>query len=178
MRAFTIPHTDLTVSALSLGTGGMGTHVSHDDSFRILDRYVERGGNFLDTAHIYAAWVPGGGGASERTIGDWIRTRGARDAVAIGTKGGHPHLETMTISRLSPQEIVQDLDESLERLQIETIDLYWLHRDDPKRPVGELIETLTDAVTQKKIRYFGVSNWRLPACKRRWTMPLPEGLPE
>jgi aryl-alcohol dehydrogenase-like predicted oxidoreductase len=162
MRSLLIPNTDLTVSALCFGAGGLGTRTSRDDSFRMLDLFVERGGNFLDTAHIYAAWVPGGAGASERTIGDWLRSRGVRNEIVIGTKGGHPHLQSMEISRLSPQEIEQDLEESLERLQVETIDLYWLHRDDPKRAVSELVETLTRAVTRGKIRSFGFSNWTVP----------------
>jgi aryl-alcohol dehydrogenase-like predicted oxidoreductase len=159
MRTLTIPDTDLTVSALCFGAGGLGTRVSPDDSLRLLDEFVEQGGNFLDTAHIYAAWVPGGEGVSERTIGDWLRTRGTRKDIIIGTKGGHPHLHSMDVPRLSPSEIAQDLQESLERLQVDTIDLYWLHRDDTNRPVGELVETLTEAVRQNKIRYFGFSNW-------------------
>ena len=159
MRNLTIPKTDLTVSALCLGAGSLGTRVSPDDSLRLLDEYVEYGGNFLDTAHIYAVWVPGGEGVSERTIGKWLRTRGVQKEIIIGTKGGHPHLHSMEVPRLSPAEIAQDLQESLERLQVETIDLYWLHRDDPQRPVDELIETLALAVTQKQICYFGFSNW-------------------
>lgn len=159
MRLFTIPKTDLTVSALCLGCGGLGTRTSRDNSFRLLDLFVALGGNFLDTAHIYAAWVAGGEGVSERTIGAWLQQRGAREEILIGTKGGHPHLNSMAISRLSPAEIEQDLEESLERLQVQTIDLYWLHRDDPQRPVDEIVETLNHAVTQGKIRYFGCSNW-------------------
>jgi aryl-alcohol dehydrogenase-like predicted oxidoreductase len=177
MRSLTIPNTDLTVSALCFGAGGLGTRVSRDDSFRLLDMFVERGGNFLDTAHIYAAWVPGGEGISERTIGDWIRARGARKEVVIGTKGGHPHLQSMDISRLSPAEIAQDLQESLERLQVETIDLYWLHRDDPKRPVGEIVETLTNAVAQQKIRFFGFSNWTALRMQEAQEYAAAKGIP-
>ena len=159
MRTLTIPNTDLKVSALCLGAGGLGTRVSPKDSLRLLDEFVQQGGNFLDTAHIYAAWVPGGEGVSERVIGHWLRTRRIREDIIVGTKGGHPHLYSMDVPRLSPAEIAQDLQESLERLHVDTIDLYWLHRDDPNRPVAELIETLTEAVRQNKIRYFGFSNW-------------------
>lgn len=159
MRMLTIPSTNLTISALSLGAGGLGTRATADDSLRLLDAYVELGGNFLDSAHIYAAWVPGGEGASERTIGKWLQSRGNRSQIVIGTKGGHPHMNTMHIPRLSPEEIKQDLQESLERLQVNTIDVYWLHRDDPARSVGEIIETLNEAVVQGKIRCYGCSNW-------------------
>jgi aryl-alcohol dehydrogenase-like predicted oxidoreductase len=77
----------------------------------------------------------------------------------VATKGAHPELETMHISRLSRAEIEDDLNDSLKNLQVETIDLYWLHRDDPKQPVGEILETLNDQVKAGKIRYFGCSNW-------------------
>lgn len=159
MRQMTIPRTHLMVSTLCLGAGGLGTRTTEDDSFRLLDAYVGLGGNFLDSAHIYAAWVQGGEGASERTIGKWLQSQAVRAQIVIGTKGGHPHLNTMHVSRLSPAEIMQDLQESLERLQVDTIDLYYLHRDDPAVPVGEMVETLEEAVRQGKIRYYGVSNW-------------------
>ena len=159
MQMLIIPNTNLTTSALSLGGVGLGTRTSTEDSMRLLDAYVELGGNFLDSAHIYAAWVPGGEGTSERTIGKWLQTRGNRSEIVIGTKGGHPHMNTMHIPRLSPEEIKQDLQESLERLQVDTIDVYWLHRDDPDRPVGEMLETLNEVVTQGKIRCYGCSNW-------------------
>ena len=67
----------------------------------------------------------------------------------------------MHIPRISPQDIITDIDESLHCLQTETIDLYWLHRDDPKQPVAAILETLNNQVTKGKIRYFGCSNWRV-----------------
>jgi aryl-alcohol dehydrogenase-like predicted oxidoreductase len=162
MRAVKIPTTEIAVSILALGAGPFGTRTSREDSFRILDAYLEAGGNFLDTAHIYAAWVPGGGGVSERTIGEWLRANNTRDRVVIGTKGGHFHLNTPHQARLAPEQIEQDLAESLERLGVETVDLYWLHRDDPQRPVGEMIDTLNRAIAQGKIGCYGLSNWSVP----------------
>jgi len=159
MRLLTIPNTNLTVSALSLGAGPLGTRTPRDQAYEMLDHYFDQGGNFLDTAHIYAAWVANGWGESERTVGEWIRSRKARAKAVIGTKGGHPHLNSMLTSRLSSAEIDQDLTESLERLQIDEIDLYWMHRDDPRRPVGDILSTLETAVTRGKIRYYGCSNW-------------------
>jgi aryl-alcohol dehydrogenase-like predicted oxidoreductase len=88
-----------------------------------------------------------------------MRARGNRQSVILGTKGGHPHLETMHIPRLSPTDIASDLEDSLRNLGTDHVDLYWLHRDDPQRPVGEIIETLNQHVAQGKIRYFGCSNW-------------------
>jgi aryl-alcohol dehydrogenase-like predicted oxidoreductase len=177
MRSLVIPGTDLTVSALCFGAGGLGTRVSEDDSFRLLDLFLERGGNFLDTAHIYAAWVPGGGGVSERTIGAWVRERGVRDRVVIGTKGGHPHLESMHVSRLSPAEIRQDLEESLERLQVDRVDFYWLHRDDPARPVGEMVDTLAVLAGEGRLRAYGVSNWSPARTREAVDYAAARGLP-
>lgn len=153
-------NTDLKPSAICLGTGQLGSTVDKKTSFELLDAFVDMGGNFIDTAHVYADWIPGEKSASEKTIGRWLKERGIRDKVIIGTKGAHPELSTMHIQRLSRDEIVKDLNESLEYLQTDYIDLYWLHRDDPKRPVADILETLNDQVLAGKIRYFGCSNWR------------------
>jgi len=147
------------VSELCLGTGGFGTAVSQDAAWAIMDRYAEAGGNFLDTAHVYAAWLPDGAGASERTIGSWVAARGCREDVVIGTKGGHPDLRSMDVSRLAPDDIASDLHESLDRLGTDYVDLYWLHRDDPSVPVGEIMDALSQHVGGGLVRAIGCSNW-------------------
>jgi aryl-alcohol dehydrogenase-like predicted oxidoreductase len=162
MRYIDITGTDLHVSAICLGTGALGSAVPQQDAFELLDLFVELGGTFLDSAKVYADWLPGERSVSEKTIGRWLRSRDVRDQVIVATKGAHPELSTMQIPRLSAEEIVSDLDSSLESLQVETIDLYWLHRDDPARPVGEILETLHDQVVAGKVRYYGCSNWRVP----------------
>jgi len=160
MKYVNISHTDLTPSRLCLGTGRFGTVISQPDAFALLDAFVSRGGNFIDTAHVYADWIPGAPkSASEKTIGAWLKTTGLRDRVVLATKGGHPDLSTMHIPRLSKADIGQDIDESLVHLQTSFIDLYWLHRDAPGVPVADLIETLNEQVRRGKIRYFGCSNW-------------------
>ena len=126
----------------------------------MLDAYQELGGNFLDTAKIYADWLPGERSISEKTIGAWMKQRRSRSQMIVATKGAHPDLSAMHIPRLSPQEIAADLHASLQHLQTDVIDLYWLHRDDPARPVDEIVETLHDQVLAGKIRYFGCSNWQ------------------
>lgn len=161
MKYLTLPHSGLSVSTVCLGAGGFGSDIAREDSFTILDAFFERGGNFVDSAHVYAAWIPGGGGASERTIGAWMRERGVRKEFIVGTKGGHPDLETMNVSRLSPAEITQDLNESLERLGTDHIDLYWLHRDDPALPVGEILGVLNEHLASGLIRAIGASNWSI-----------------
>jgi len=159
MRYIQIPDTDLQVSAICLGTGGMGSSLSQDESFALLDAFVEQGGNFLDSAKVYADWLPIERSASEHTIGRWMKRKGNRDKIIIGTKGAHPDLATMDVPRMSRQEIAADVQASLEHLQVETIDLYWLHRDDPSRPAGEIIESLNAQVKAGYIRYLGCSNW-------------------
>jgi len=159
MRLATIGGTDLTVSALCLGSVAIGTTLDEAQSFRLLDAYIDAGGSFIDTANVYGKWLEGGIARSEIGIGGWLAARGGRDRVVIGTKGAHPDLQTMHISRLSPQEIGEDLDESLRNLRTDYIDIYWLHRDDPSRAVEEIIDTLNGMVRSGKIRYFGCSNW-------------------
>jgi aryl-alcohol dehydrogenase-like predicted oxidoreductase len=151
--------TDLAVSRVCLGTGAYGTGVPEERAFRLLDLFVESGGNFLDTAHVYACWLPDGEGASERTIGRWLRRTGMRDRVVIGTKGGHPPLDAMEVGRCGPAALEQDLCESLERLQLDSVDLYWLHRDDEARTVAEIVDTLAGFVDSGRVRAYGFSNW-------------------
>lgn len=160
MHTVTLPNTDLVVSSLCLGSTDIGSTISRADSFRLLDGFVDGGGNFVDTASVYANWLPGERSISEKTIGAWLKQSGKRNQVVIATKGAHPEMTTMHISRMTPADIVGDLDASLRNLQVDTIDLYYLHRDDPRRPVEETIETLEEQVRLGKIRTFGCSNWR------------------
>ncbi len=159
MRTATLPSTDLDVSAICLGTSDIGSKIERRRSFRMLDQFLELGGTFIDTASVYANWLPGPESISEKTIGEWLSSSGKRDRVVLATKGAHPDLRTMHVSRLSRAEIVSDLDSSLRNLRTDVIDLYWLHRDDVRRPVGEILETLNEQVQAGKIRYFGCSNW-------------------
>lgn len=159
MTTLTLPGTTLSLSRLCLGTARFGADIPESAAFELLDQFVERGGNFLDSAHIYAAWLPGGTGASERTVGRWVRARDCRSKVVVATKGGHPELNTMHISRLSPECIRKDLHESLQRLQMDAVELYWLHRDDPQIPVGEIMSVLNELVAGGRVRAVGCSNW-------------------
>ncbi|MBN9393289.1 MAG: aldo/keto reductase [Chloroflexi bacterium] len=156
-----IPGTDLNPSVVCLGSDWFGSSRDEATAFALLDAFFEGGGNFVDTALVYGEWVPDGKGLSEKTLGKWLKTRSNRSQIIIGTKGAHPRLDTMTVQRLSKEDIVSDLDNSLHNLGTDTIDLYYLHRDDPNRSVGEIITTLNEQVRAGKIRYFGCSNWRL-----------------
>lgn len=155
-----IPGSTLKVFPLCLGTADMGTKIPRGTAFEILDAYAAAGGNFLDTANVYAEWLPGGRGASETLIGDWLAARRRRRAFVIGTKGAHMHLDAMDVPRMSRAEIAGDIETSLQRLRCGHIDLYWLHRDDPSRPVAEIIESLNAFIALGHIRFIGCSNWR------------------
>ncbi len=176
MTTKTIPNTDLQVSPICLGTGDIGSGINERDSFELLDLFVELGGNFLDTAHVYGSWIPGMQSPSEKTIGAWMKARGNRDRIVVGTKGAHPDLKTMHIPRMSREEIIRDVDESLDHLQTDRIDLYWLHRDDSNRPVEDILETLESQVRAGKIRYYGASNWKTPRLREAAAFARKNGI--
>jgi aryl-alcohol dehydrogenase-like predicted oxidoreductase len=156
LAAGTIP-----VSAFGFGTIGWGTQVRGDHLDRLYDTYRAAGGNFLDSAHVYAFWLPEGLGASERALGEIVRRRNDRRNVLLVTKGGHPNLSGYPRPDyfLAPDVISQDITESLERLGFDAIDLYFLHRDDPRVPVGELIDLLNEHLMKGHVRALGASNW-------------------
>lgn len=159
MRHVMIPNTDLNVSSVCLGGGPFGSALDETASFAMLDAFANAGGNFIDTARVYAAWIPGGMGISERVIGSWLRQRGGRHDMIVATKGGHPELATMSVSRLSAQVLASDCEDSLRALGVEALPLFWLHRDDLQRPVADILESLERLVSAGKIRYYGCSNW-------------------
>ncbi len=161
MNTTSIPGTTLIPSCLCMGTGDFGAGIERPAAYALLDAFHERGGNFLDSAKIYSDWIPGERSRSEKVIGEWMEGRKNRHEIIVATKGAHFNLETPTIMRLAPEEITGDLNASLGHLRTDYIDLYWLHRDDPERPVSEILETLQSQVKAGKIRYYGCSNWRI-----------------
>lgn len=165
MKCVKFQKTDLEVTPVCLGTVNYGSDLPEMDSIRQLYEYTEMGGNFIDTAHVYGDWNPGDGPLSEITIGKWLAESKRRDQIVISTKGAHPDLRTMSVPRCSNEEIAGDLDASLRALQTDYIDMYFLHRDDPRRPAGEIIEFLESKVKEGKIRYYGCSNWSLERMK-------------
>lgn len=161
MRRQKILNTNLDASVICLGTVNIGSSLDQKHSFALLDAYLEQGGNFIDTAKVYSDWLPGVKSSSEKMLGFWLKERNNRQQVILATKGAHPELDSMHVSRLTPKEIESDIRSSLENLQTDYIDMYWLHRDDPQQPVNEIIETLMAQVKLGRIRYFGCSNWSL-----------------
>ncbi len=150
MDYITVQGLQKPLSRLALGT----MVFSPDDlphAFGVMDSFVEHGGTLIDTAHGY------GGGTSEKALGAWIQERGNRGDVVVLDKGCHPYGDSGP--RVTPEDMRQDLEESLERLQTEYIDLYLLHRDDPSKPVGPIVEALNEEVDRGRIHAFGGSNW-------------------
>jgi aryl-alcohol dehydrogenase-like predicted oxidoreductase len=172
MKQHAIPYTDLHVSALCYGLGPFGSRVKGAEMERLYGTFREADGNFFDTAHCYAFWLEEGAGCSERALGECLRRFGDREHVVIGTKGGHPEVSPDYLRPdryLAPEVIASDIRDSLERLGIEAIDLYYLHRDDPRVPVGEIVDTLNREIEAGHIRYPGASNWpveRIEAANR------------
>ena len=132
-----------------------GWSLDEERSFAVLDAYFQAGGNFIDTADSYGRNGPGGAGASERIIGRWIASRGNRDELVIATKVG------MAPERqgLSRETIRGGIEDSLERLGIDTVDLYYAHRDDPDTPLQETLAEFGSLIAEGKIRHAGASNY-------------------
>ncbi|TRZ48598.1 aldo/keto reductase [bacterium] len=162
VRYVNIPKTNLNVSIICFGTGEIGSSLDRETSFGLFDCYMEQGGNFFDTAHNYGDWVPNiERNISEKTLGAWMKERKNRERVVIATKGGHADLDKEKVGRNSRKELQKDIDESLLALQIDTIDLYYTHKDYPEFSVDEIIETLNDAVKTGKIRHFAAANMKV-----------------
>jgi aryl-alcohol dehydrogenase-like predicted oxidoreductase len=154
---------DMDVSKICLGTMYMGNRDSIDLSYKLLDKYVESGGNFIDTANIYSFWVEGfQGGESETLIGRWLQERNCRENVVVATKVGSGYQNTS--KGLNTKQIITECEKSLRRIGIDTIDLYYAHADDFSTPIEETMEAFYRLVKAGKIRYIGASNynsWRL-----------------
>lgn len=159
MNYITLNGTDIKVSKVALGTATFGKDADEKTSFAVMDRFLENGGNLIDTAVMYADWLPGEKSSSEKTIGKWLKSRGNRKEVIISTKGGHPQWDKMEISRLSESDIMNDIEKSLTNLQTDYIDIYFLHRDDKSIPVGDIMDVLHKIVSSGKARSIGLSNW-------------------
>jgi len=154
--------TGLKVSALCMGTMQFGWSVDEADTRRILSRSYEAGINFIDTADVYSKWVDGNpGGVAEEYIGRWLKQAGVpRDRLVIATKVRGRLGEGPNDEGLSRVHIMQAVEASLRRLQIDTIDLYQTHWPDQSTPVEETLQAMDDLVRQGKVRYIGASNYK------------------
>lgn len=157
MKYINIPGLKKGCSQIVLGTSPFRLKCK-DEVFKLIDTYVENGGNTLDTSHVY------GFGGSEQVLAEWIQKRQNREDIIIISKGGHHFIDKdgchhPEIKRVSPELITKDLLESLDTMQTEYFDIYLIHRDDPDVPVAELIDMLEEHRKSGRIRVYGVSNW-------------------
>ena len=155
----------LQVAPICLGGNVFGWTCDEPTSQAVLDAYVAGGGNFIDSADVYARWAPGNvGGESEAILGRWMRARGNREQLVIATKVGSAMGDGPNQRGLSRQHIVAAVEASLRRLQTDYIDLYQAHIDDEATPLDETLRAFDDLLRQGKVRYIGASNysaWRM-----------------
>ena len=157
MQKREIGKSGIRIAPLVLGGNVLGWTADEAASFAVLDAFVDQGGDAIDTADVYSAWAPGHeGGESERVIGKWLKQSGKRNQVVIGTKVGM-WPKQLGIKR---DNIIAACEGSLARLGIETIDLYWLHRDDEATAAEEYIGALDELVKAGKVRAIGASNFK------------------
>lgn len=164
MQYTQLGRTGLKVSRLCLGTMNFGASADEATSFSILDRAIEAGINFVDTANIYSKWVEGHiGGESEIVIGKWLKNKNRREII-IATKVRGQMWDGANGEGLSRHHIIHSVEDSLKRLQTDYIDLYQTHWYDESTPMEETLSALDSLVQSGKVRYIGASNhqaWRL-----------------
>ena len=145
-------------SVIAFGSTDFGGRCSEGNAFDMLDAFYEMGGNYIDTAHVYGDFATPKNGESEKVIGHWLRGK-RRDSIFLSTKGAHHVLGTEPVGRLSREELRRDSSESLEALETDHVDIYWLHRDNPAYSVGEVMENLQELIEKGATRLLGASNW-------------------
>jgi aryl-alcohol dehydrogenase-like predicted oxidoreductase len=160
MEYRTLGRSGCAVSAHCLGTMTFGSESDEKVSHAQLDRFVEAGGTFVDTADVYSA------GESERIIGAWLASRAAdmTEGIVLATKGRFPTAADPNGAGLSARHLTRALDASLSRLGVEAVDLYQAHAWDPVTPLEETLRAMDGFVRAGKIRYYGFSNftgWQL-----------------
>ncbi len=139
-------------SRIILGTAYFGDGIKKEDAFLMMDKFREMGGTHIDTARLYAD------GKAEEIIGQWLTSRGA-DEMIVSSKGGYYDEDLGERPRISKADICYDIENSLRALKRDSIEFYWLHKDDENKPVEEIIDMMNNFVKSGKITGFGASNW-------------------
>lgn len=178
MKKVPLGSTGLQVSNLCLGTMQFGwttdVHTAHD----VLDAFEEAGGNLLDTADIYSRWWPGNpGGVAEEVIGDWMKERRNRDRMIVATKVRGEMWEGPDGAGLSRSHIMRAAEDSLRRLQVETIDVYQCHWPDEDTPIEETLAAFDELISSGKVRHIGASNYSASQLQEALDVAAEKGLP-
>lgn len=160
MKRRPLGRTGFSIAPLVLGTNVFGWTIDEATSFSILDAFVDAGFDAIDTADSYSRWAPGNkGGESEAIIGRWLKGNPSkRDRVHILTKVGSD-MGSPDRKGLSKRWILQEVEDSLRRLQVDTIDLYQSHMPDPSTPYEETLSAYADLIRAGKVRAIGASNY-------------------
>jgi aryl-alcohol dehydrogenase-like predicted oxidoreductase len=160
MKQSKIPKTDLNVSEICLGTMTFGSPVGKKKACQLIEKAIDMGVNFIDTANMYEGYtrVPGSaGGVAESIIGEALK--GKRDQVVLATKIGMCVGTAREDKGTSPAAIRKHLELSLKRLNTDFVDIYYLHSPDPDTPIIEVLDELDRVIHQGKVRYYGISNF-------------------
>lgn len=156
-------NSELMVSEMGLGCMSYGGKIDEPDAMKLIDAYIEQGGNLLDTANIYGRSMKNTqAGDGERMLGHWLKASGKRDKVVLASKVGfaHPGIEYGTTRK----QILEECDKTLQKLGVDYLDLYYLHTDDRDTPMEESLGAMQELIEAGKVRYIGASNfsaWRL-----------------
>ncbi|ACA19652.1 aldo/keto reductase [Methylobacterium sp. 4-46] len=171
----------LSVPPLCFGGNVLGWTADEPTSFAILDRLLDQGFTFIDTADIYSRWVPGhAGGESETILGRWMESRGCRDRIVLATKVGMDMGEGPAGEArkgLSGASIARAVEESLRRLRTDRIDLYQSHEDDPETPIEETLGAYDRLIRAGKVRAIGASNFSAARLREALAVAARTGLP-
>lgn len=170
MRTRMISALGKRASVIAMGSTYFGSSMPEEQVFEVLDAYCALGGNLIDTARAY------GEGAAEQTIGRWMQARGNRQSLVLATKGGYVTRGREAFTLLDRAQVLSHLEESLEALSVDSVDIYWLHRDDLSRPVGELVETANALLETGRVRLIGASNWSPSRLREAHEYALAHGL--
>ena len=174
MRKLKLGLTDLEVSQFGLGCVNFGTTVSEALSFKLMDTYIENGGNFFDTANNYAVWNGGDGRESERAIGAWLKATGNRENILLATKlgalvKGNQGSGFSQMQGLSEQVIYEEVEKSMQTMGVDTIDLLYLHVDDFNTEQEEYLAALNKLIKKGYVKAVGCSNfltWRIETARQ------------
>jgi aryl-alcohol dehydrogenase-like predicted oxidoreductase len=166
-----IGDSSLDVFGFCLGGNTLGWTTDQAQSDAVLDAFAAAGGNFIDTADVYSAWVDGHqGGESETVIGNWMKARGNRDQMIVATKVG-------SAGGLSSTNVRERAEASLRRLQTDYIDLLYAHKDDPETSLEETLSAFGELVDEGKVRYVAASNYDADRLAEALAISARESLP-
>lgn len=173
MKKCTLGRSGIDIAPIVFGGNVFGWTANQARSFELLDRFVERGFNSIDTADVYSAWVTGhSGGESERVLGQWLARRGRRDDIVLMTKVGL--LEQR--KGLSAANIEAALDDSLKRLGTDYVDVFFAHLDDEEVPLEETLTAFDKLIKAGKVRALGASNYSAERLRQALGVSQEQGL--